>query len=330
MSEQEKKQQQQEKTTRHMDTKAPFATKMPMTTKMSMTTKMPMMGGTTTIQKGGQQQHNIVSTIVETKKVNKKKTHTIGDWKIQSETTSIVGAERLKEYEKKLETTSLPEMLFDSYIKLTYKDLEIKFDAMGALENALLNKLKNYEGGAVESVKVSCSWDSSDIVEDRILGKKTKIEERHDNMEWTFNSIYEGDYSKSDVQTKDEEIDYELLKKPEEIEFFDDIILYEDELHDHGTCESRVKIRCMPSCFFILLRCFLRVDGVIVRIIDTRVFHKFGSKHVIKEHTFREIAIPVLAKARPMIVADPKAMRSAATLGNLVPIKFKKITKIDI
>ncbi len=32
--------------------------------------------------------------------------------------------------------------------------------------------------------------------------------------------------------------------------------------------------RVMASGFFILLRLFLRVDGVLVRLIDTRIYHQ--------------------------------------------------------
>lgn len=36
----------------------------------------------------------------------------------------------------------------------------------------------------------------------------------------------------------------------------------------------------MASGFFILLRYFLRVDGVMVRINDTRIYHAVSSDHV--------------------------------------------------
>jgi type 2A phosphatase activator TIP41 len=39
----------------------------------------------------------------------------------------------------------------------------------------------------------------------------------------------------------------------------------------------------MPHCFFILYRHFLRVDNVLFRLFDVRVFHSFGSDEVIQE-----------------------------------------------
>lgn len=44
----------------------------------------------------------------------------------------------------------------------------------------------------------------------------------------------------------------------------------------------------MPSGFFILLRYFLRVDGVLLRINDTRLYHDFTTDYVLREYTSRE------------------------------------------
>ena len=52
----------------------------------------------------------------------------------------------------------------------------------------------------------------------------------------------------------------ENLKKRETIGWYRDIGLYDDELDDNGAVSLGVKIRIMPSCFFILVRYYLRVD----------------------------------------------------------------------
>ena len=99
-------------------------------------------------------------------------------------------------------------------------------------------------------------------------------------------------YTCYQVSDTDERIDYEQLKQQERIYFYDDVILYEDELADNGIAVLSVKIvriscvcsqlynkffptqRVMATGFFILLRFFLRVDGVLVRLIDTRIYHQ--------------------------------------------------------
>lgn len=39
----------------------------------------------------------------------------------------------------------------------------------------------------------------------------------------------------------------------------------------------------MPHSFFILARLFVRVDNVLFRIYDVRIYHAFGSEEVIRE-----------------------------------------------
>lgn len=47
----------------------------------------------------------------------------------------------------------------------------------------------------------------------------------------------------------------------------------------------------MPSSFFILLRYFLRIDGVMLRINDTRIYHEFGKNYLLREFTSREAPV---------------------------------------
>lgn len=56
--------------------------------------------------------------------------------------------------------------------------------------------------------------------------------------------------------------------------------------------DCSLKVRVMPSCWFVLLRYWLRVDGVIIRLRDTRCFHAFGSSVVIREHSYKEAPCP--------------------------------------
>lgn len=44
------------------------------------------------------------------------------------------------------------------------------------------------------------------------------------------------------MKETEERIDYEQLKKPERIAFYDEIILFEDELADNGAAVFSVKI----------------------------------------------------------------------------------------
>jgi hypothetical protein len=53
----------------------------------------------------------------------------------------------------------------------------------------------------------------------------------------------------------------------------------------------------MPGCFFALLRFCLRVDGVEVRVRDTRLFHRFGSRSVVRDHCARRATYAELVAA---------------------------------
>jgi type 2A phosphatase activator TIP41 len=51
----------------------------------------------------------------------------------------------------------------------------------------------------------------------------------------------------------------------------------------------------MPTFFFVLMRYFLRVDGVIFRLYETRLFHEFDQKNVIREVTRKEATYETIA-----------------------------------
>jgi len=44
----------------------------------------------------------------------------------------------------------------------------------------------------------------------------------------------------------------------------------------------------MGNCFLGLLRNYLRVDNVICRIIDTRIFHSFGENYILRDFQVKE------------------------------------------
>jgi len=54
--------------------------------------------------------------------------------------------------------------------------------------------------------------------------------------------------------------------------FYDDIHLYEDDLHDNGDVSMNIKVRVMPKCWYVLQRLFVRVDHVCVKCHEARYF----------------------------------------------------------
>ena len=70
--------------------------------------------------------------------------------------------------------------------------------------------------------------------------------------------------------------------------FFDDVMLYEDEMADNGITMLSIKIRVMPQRLLLLSRFFMRLDNVLVRMRDTRVYVDFGTREVIREYVAKE------------------------------------------
>ena len=58
----------------------------------------------------------------------------------------------------------------------------------------------------------------------------------------TSHCLYRCLYCCLQVEETEEGIDYSLLRKQETIYFYDDVVLYEDELADNGTAVLSVKI----------------------------------------------------------------------------------------
>lgn len=263
----------------------------------------------------------------------------IRGWAIRSAQRAIAATTVEEELEQQL-GIKLPGMLFDkSSLQLQYQSdsgggetsqpkFELVFNAVDALKMV---------GEADPSIKVKAAekWDSK---ADRDDVEITTIEKASD---WTFSSRYPGtvktsghswddlapgwapvsERSASGTDTPSPTgsltgIDYNALRNTElPILFSSEVILFEDELDDNGTASYRVRIRIMPSFYFILARFFLRVDGVLVRVFDTRYFHRFGTGVVIRESVTREGNLATTLSDVP-----PSAWRDPDLASQKVPV----------
>ncbi|GAA5876293.1 hypothetical protein JCM3774_003716, partial [Rhodotorula dairenensis] len=70
--------------------------------------------------------------------------------------------------------------------------------------------------------------------------------------------------------------------------FFEEVPLFEDELGDNGIANVTVRVRVNHESFFILSRFALRIDNVLFRHFDVRVYHAFGSGEILREVKGRE------------------------------------------
>lgn len=110
-------------------------------------------------------------------------------------------------------------------------------------------------------------------------------------FDWSYTTDYKGTTKgkKFELQKDNAEpIPIELLKRPDPILFFEEVVLYESELDDNGISLYSCKLRVMPDRMLLLCRLFMRLDNVLVRIRDTRIYVDFNMGKVIRDYTERE------------------------------------------
>ncbi|XP_054001291.1 TIP41-like protein [Hylaeus anthracinus] len=192
-----------------------------------------------------------------------------------------------------LDLPHMPDMVFPNNILL------LKHQSGAELQFNALDALKTVSNGKV-NVQLACAeaWKESRLESSEYLEEKVKP------FDWTFTISYTGTASNLEVQETNERIDMDKLKRREKILFYHDLTLFEDELHDNGIAVCSVKIRVMPSSFFILLRYFLRIDNVMIRINDTRIYHEFGQDYMLREYTTREAKVEEL-RVPPSLFIEP-------------------------
>jgi type 2A phosphatase activator TIP41 len=120
-------------------------------------------------------------------------------------------------------------------------------------------------------------------------------------FDWSYTTDYKGTTTKGKPfvmpATADAEpIPIELLKRPDPILFFEEVVLYESELDDNGISVFSCKLRVMPDRMLLLCRLFMRLDKVLVRIRDTRVYVDFNTGKVIRDYTEKEDAFDKVKK----------------------------------
>lgn len=253
----------------------------------------------------------------------------IQEWRIFSAERPI--ANSIREEELRLQLgIKLPSMLFDeSVVQITHSGTRFKllFTAIDALKMV---------GEADPNIKVRAAekWMSKGNRNDVEI---TTIEHASD---WTFSTEYAGTLTKPDLdlsRTSDmgaidysdrqlSAIDYNALRDTTlPILFSSEVVLFEDELDDNGIASLRVRLRVMPTFFFVLARFFLRVDGVIIRIYDTRYFHRFGIDFVVREINHRQSNLTTSLKhIHPSVLRDPDMAAPH------VPIVHNKLDNIPI
>ncbi|KAG5648775.1 hypothetical protein DXG03_000124 [Asterophora parasitica] len=211
------------------------------------------------------------------------------DWSITASTNPISNAADCDALQATL-GFPLPEMTFGrNTLTLEHRSSgwKYKFTTDGALKAVKNGELEEGDGGV--KVGYANKWLESRTGPSSTLPMPKTVPTKP--YDWTYTTIYTGHehsgeagedpvaaWTLADSDNPAHAIPMAELTRPDPILFYAEIPLFEDELHDNGSSNLLIRIRVMPTCFFILARFTLRVDNVLFRVHDTRIYHSFASQ----------------------------------------------------
>ena len=206
--------------------------------------------------------------------------------------------------------TSLPSMLFAQNRLAVHIDLVatpytwvLSFDALDALA------LVSGERPSDLTVREARIWQ-----EHRSAHNLSPVQSCSD---WTFTAAYRGQVRMHPRDALGQEVRpawrrlpatasasasaiplQELQRTDMPLVAYEELVLYEDEMDDHGVARLSVKMRIAQHAYvYILVRFWLRIDEVLVRIRDTRYFHRVGSDRLVRQVQHREAAVESVQRA---------------------------------
>ena len=241
-----------------------------------------------------------------------------GSWTLTTRKAPILKAQPIEDLHNDL-GIPIPEMIFgDNFVQLTHNasNFSLTFNARDAMDRVS----KTEEG----MLQVAVAGDWKETRKKEVDGVKDVVKP----FDWRYSTDYKGtttstnkgQWRKSDAKT--DPIRTDLLSRQDPIIFFDEVDLYEDELADNGIALLQIKLRMMPERLLILSRYFLRLDGVIIRIRDTRVYVEHSTKKIIRQYTNKEEKYDVVAEKlrRQGESSVPEAFRDVNKLGPLLRV----------
>ncbi|KAH6610354.1 hypothetical protein Trco_000374 [Trichoderma cornu-damae] len=249
-------------------------------------------------------------------------THTQGRFRISTRKLPISKSGAIDALEKKL-GIPVPEMIFgDNVVSITHtpSNWALRFstaDALDAVDKTDRNMLRVAHARDWESTREEATQNIKEVVKP---------------YDWTYSTTYcgtvEGTPELGFVPT-DKQIPIGLLRRRDPILFYDEVVLYESELDDNGISLCSAKLRVHEQRMLLLCRLFMRLDRVLVRIRDTRVYVDFEKDEVLREYTAKEGKFNDLKHAlwRSGRLADDitVAFRDPDVLEHMLPVVEKRI-----
>lgn len=252
--------------------------------------------------------------------------HRIANFEIVTQKLPILKAGPIEDMTQKI-GIQIPEMIFgDNFVAIQHASgWSIKFDAFGALDSV------DKTGEKRLRVAYSKEWHQS-----REEGHDFKAMEEVKPFDWSYTpQDYKGETSPhtSRFESCERDIPLELLKRPDPILFFDDVILYEDELADNGIAIFSAKVRVMPQRLLLLSRFFMRLDDVLIRVRDTRVFIEFETRLVMREYIEKEAeyaSVKEQVTSKRHVEDANAALRDVNLMAEILPVIRRAVEEVNL
>ena len=251
-----------------------------------------------------------------------------GGWAFHHSSYPMFSAKQLDQISDTVGTMGMPEVFYGFnhlYISNAAKDVLLEFSPSHALSLAAFAKqdlmLRGASAAGDEDKELNMVEMKPRLIEvkEASLWKKKDMSKVRDFKhlevisDWTYSTPYKGSLFRLSKHARrlkletaldlacapgeaplrvevapEAEIPLARLGRDNPILHFGELYLYEDDLGDQGYCCCSLRFRVMADCFYVLHRYYLRVDQVLVRVFDTRVFHAFGEDALVREFQHRE------------------------------------------
>ncbi|KAJ8904347.1 hypothetical protein NDN08_000868 [Rhodosorus marinus] len=240
----------------------------------------------------------------------------VGDWQFRVEKGPIGSSEETDSLSSKL-NMKLPGMVFTKNVV----ELDAKLTTPSESKESVFFKMSIDPVGALRGigkndpriqVKAAKHWDARRAHEDvQVIKAET---------DWTFSSTYMGDIV-SGISSIEENttrgINIEKLKRRDiPVLYFNEAVLYEDELDDNGTSCYNVRLRVSEGFFLLLARFWLRVDGVVGRLYETRYYYEFGTDAIVRDWKRQESFLQDLGGREEVLQTPERASKYLKTVAH--------------
>lgn len=144
--------------------------------------------------------------------------------------------------------------------------------------------------------------------------------------DWTYSTNYKGTLRQCKFVPTTQDIPLDKLVRQDPILFYDESILFEDELGDNGISMFLTRIRVMHLCLLLLCHFSMRVDDVAFRIRDTRIYIDLETNVVLREYKQQQALYDeLLGKISGRSVDPKKLLRDSNWVSQNTPLVLREV-----